>query len=123
MDMRWVWATSVVDLGGFGSWIEGDWDGPVRQMLWVAIGMAFYCPKNEWVDHMFRCLFVGNKLSVGYVDRASYVQKGLELHASMKSALIQAMSRLSLFWIAAILPCFDFSVGPYAEEAGVYSTQ
>lgn len=52
---------------------------------------------DERVHHMFRPVLKDNKLSVGWVNGASYVQSILESRACKKYALDQAISRPSPF--------------------------
>lgn len=72
---------------------------------------------------MFCRVFVDNKLSVGYINKTSYVKKILELLESMISALEQAMSRPRPFELHPYCHAFDFLGRLYANEADVYILQ
>lgn len=45
--------------------------GYVREVMKVAIAMAYICQKTDRVHHIFRRSFVENKRSVGYVNWAA----------------------------------------------------
>lgn len=66
-------------------------------MLQTANGMKLYCQKDEGVHHMLHRVFVNNKLCVGHVNRASCVQKSLDLRGSKKCRLVQVGSGLVHF--------------------------
>lgn len=53
----------------------------------MAVGKLLYCQKNEHEHQTFCRVFLDNKLSVGYVNGASYVQRILESRPSKKYAL------------------------------------
>lgn len=69
----------------------------VEKLLLAAIGMEFYCQKNEIVDLMCRHGLVKNKMSSKYMNGASFVQKVLELRGAKKNALALEVSHLTRF--------------------------
>lgn len=58
--------------------------------------MALYCQKDNSVDNMLRQVFVVYKLSIGYVNVASYIQKELETQ-HRKVFMAQVMLRPRAF--------------------------
>lgn len=50
----------------------------------TALGMAFSCEMDERMDHLFHRVFLGNKMSVGFISRTNFVQKLFESRASGK---------------------------------------
>lgn len=54
----------------------------VWELLQAAIGLALHCQKDDWMDYMFRCVPVGNKIPVGFVTCASYIQSILETNGT-----------------------------------------
>lgn len=52
--------------------------GQVHQVLRMGIAMALYCQKDDWMYQMFHLVFVDNKVHIGYVNKAGYIQMILE---------------------------------------------
>lgn len=59
----------------------------IQQHQQVSVGMELHFQKDERVHDMTRRVFVDNKRPVGYLNRASYVQKIVESRGSEKSLL------------------------------------
>lgn len=68
----------------------------VRQVLCARIEMARYWQKNELIYHMFHQVFEDCKISIGYVNGDSSIQKILYTLPS-KSPTTEVMSRPSCF--------------------------
>lgn len=66
----------------------------VRQIQCTSIEMALHCQKGEHIDHKFRQAFVDSKLTVGYINGASYNQNALfnkRVRSSFGKLLSQTM--------------------------------
>lgn len=83
--------------------LKGVGTEQVLEIQRTAIGIAIYCQKDEWVDHMFYLVFVDNSVTNEYVERASYVPNVLESRASRKCALSQAIRHPSPFEVRLYL--------------------
>lgn len=94
MEARWAWRNSC---SFFRNILEFGLKDMGAEQVWlvqrVAIGMTLYFQLDELMDHMFCLEFLYNKLSVGYVNKASYVQKVLESRTSKEPVQTQAMFR------------------------------
>lgn len=78
----------------------------VRQLVWEELWMAFYFQNDERVDHKVHRVLINNKLAVGYVKGASYLQKIVESCTSKKLALPQAMLQCSPFEVKLYFHAF-----------------
>lgn len=91
-----MWHTLSFFHKAFAVGWKGIGTEPVHVVL-AGTEVAMYRQKYEQVYHIFHLVFVHNKLSVAYVNGASYIQKILEFHICNKSALSEALSRCSPF--------------------------
>lgn len=70
---------------------------------------------------MFRHIFIQSNLSVGYMTRASFIQKVLESRASRTSALAPSLPRTSSFEVQVYFHALMFLEDFVQKTAGFYS--
>lgn len=77
----------------------------VCRALRASVASELYLQSDEQMHHMFRWVFADSKISIGYVEGASYIQKILQT-LNRKFLVAHAMLRSSAFQLQPYFQAF-----------------